>query len=857
MLDILFVQILNMSFTAGIVILFVLAARLLLKKTPKIFSYALWSVVLFRLVSPFSFESLLSLLPNNAAPISGDILYGQTPQINTGIAGIDNVVNSTLPAPVVGASVNPLQIWTFIGEIVWLVGIAVLLFYSVLSLIRLQNQLKNAVHEKENVYLAEHLATPFVLGIIRPKIYLPATLSREEKQYILLHEQIHIRRFDHVVRVLSFLVLCVHWFNPLVWLAFFLCGKDMEMSCDEAVIKRLGNDVKKDYSSSLLTLATGKRIVSGIPLAFGEGDTRGRIKNVLRFKKPVFWVTVIAVLAVIALCVGLMANPKTSTTFNGLSYRVEEILYEAPMYSFTYTLDTAPQYSISADYVLYSKEPTDEDWVDEDGLYRYKINRQELYALFDPFYNNVHEKIDQVKLMYRADTNDENQTFYLVMQLRNGDVLLAFGYDDPDHPHIRWLFQLENTSKISSEKLWRHRTPYIGNNSEVGGIISELIFPEKLTHDGFELHTSEPPYAVTVKLKTDAETREYYAGGLHQKPFQINACIMFSLIENAQYVNFSLDDGISAPYSMQYTRDWAESIVGANLWDESRTLESFEKLLDRILEHVDSAISSAEEISYTAAVMTEVNGGEEGVSVKIIDRSTVDHLYSLLMLRDEKSVEKSYDDVPKAESYIRIAFQASDGLPYYFVYEKDGSYFEEKPYEGIWEIESGTFKEIVSVMTENNNATEDPAPNIEAEFFNDYPDDYSPEQGEQDGMFVVVHSKTYGDSLNVLEQFLAQTENKEPANIKILQYTTEGDPILTHVIYDATGYQVLTDSSRDKFGSEDTKQTRVAVADYLTVFSDVDMTYIYLTDSESITLEYAQSDGKEYGLAQLVAVYEN
>lgn len=443
MLDNLFLQILNMSFTSSIVILFVLVARLLLKKAPKIFSYALWSVILFRLVCPFSFESLVSLLPSNPAPISNKILYAQSPQINTGITGIDNVVNATLPVPAFGASVNPMQIWTFIGEIVWLAGIAILLLYSVISLIRLQNRLKNAVHEKENVYLAEHLDTPFVLGIFRPKIYLPAALSPEEKQYILLHEQIHIRRFDHVVKVLSFLVLCVHWFNPLVWVAFFLSGKDMEMSCDEAVIKRLGNDVKKEYSSSLLALATGRRIVSGIPLAFGEGDTKGRIKNVLNYRKPAFWVIVITVLLVAALCVGLMANPKSSTTFNGSSYRVEEILYQAPMYSFGYTLDTAPQYSISSDYMLYSKQTTDEDWVMQDGLYPYKISRQELYALFNPLGNKAHEAIDQAKLIYRADTNDANQTFYLVIQLKNGDILLAIGNDSTDNRRIRWLFRLE------------------------------------------------------------------------------------------------------------------------------------------------------------------------------------------------------------------------------------------------------------------------------------------------------------------------------------------------------------------------------------------------------------------------------
>lgn len=443
MLEKIFLQILNMSFIASFVILFVLIARLLLRKSPKILSYALWSVVLFRLICPFSFESVFSLLPAKTNPISQDIIYAAIPTIDTGIPAINNSVNQLLPAVTPAASVNPLQIWVFIGSAVWLMGIAILLIYSISSLLKLQKRLKNAVHEKDNIYLAKHLDTPFVMGIIRPKIYLPTSLTEGEKRYILLHEQMHIRRFDHVIKIVSFFVLCLHWFNPLVWIAFFISGKDMEMSCDEAVIKQLGSDVKKEYSSSLLTLATGRRIIGGIPLAFGEGDTKGRIKNVLNYKKPVFWTIVISVFVVVGLCLGLMANPKSLTTFNGSSYRVEEILYQAPMYSFGYTLDTAPHYSISSDYQLYSKQVTDEDWVMHDGLYRHKISRQDLYALFNQIDNDVREKIDQSKLVYRADTNDDNQTFYLVIQLKNGDVLLAIGYDDEDNRHIRWLFSLE------------------------------------------------------------------------------------------------------------------------------------------------------------------------------------------------------------------------------------------------------------------------------------------------------------------------------------------------------------------------------------------------------------------------------
>ncbi|MEG1396321.1 MAG: M56 family metallopeptidase, partial [Oscillospiraceae bacterium] len=310
MLETVFLQVLNMSVTGGMVILFVLIARLLLKKAPKIFSYALWSVVLFRLCCPFSFESAMSLLPYKTGITPAGILYTQTPGVDVGIPAVSAAINAALPVPNLGDSVNPMQIVVAVAAVIWLVGIVALLIYSVVSLLKLRRRLKDAVHESGNIYTSPSLTSPFVMGLFSPKIYLPASLTAREKDYILLHEQTHIKRLDHAVKLFCFFVLCVHWFNPLVWVAFFLCGRDMELSCDEAVIKKLGSDVKKDYSTSLLTLATGRRIVGGTPLAFGEGDTKSRIKNVLNYKKPAFWVIVVSVIAVVAIGVGLMANPK-------------------------------------------------------------------------------------------------------------------------------------------------------------------------------------------------------------------------------------------------------------------------------------------------------------------------------------------------------------------------------------------------------------------------------------------------------------------------------------------------------------------------------------------------------------------
>jgi len=309
--DKLFIQIINMSITSCYVILFVIIARLLLKKAPKVFSYALWFAVLFRLICPFSLESMFSLLPINTQAVPYNIMYSETPQIYSGIPVIDQAVNNSLPAPVIGDSVSPMQIWITLGKIIWLIGIGTLLIYSIFTTIRLSNRLKSATTLYANICEADSIKTPFVFGIICPKIYLPTGLSETEKSYIIEHEETHIKRFDHIIKFLSFLVLSIHWFNPLVWVAYFLMSKDMELSCDEAVIEEMGYGIKKEYSNSLLSLAVGRKIVGGSPLAFSEDDPKGRIRNILNYKKPKFWVVLIGFMIIIAASVGLLSNPQS------------------------------------------------------------------------------------------------------------------------------------------------------------------------------------------------------------------------------------------------------------------------------------------------------------------------------------------------------------------------------------------------------------------------------------------------------------------------------------------------------------------------------------------------------------------
>lgn len=307
----LFLSVLNMSLTGAFVIAAIMLARLPLKKAPKAISYSLWTVAGFRLIFPFSIQSVLSLLPFKAAPIPQDIAMQAVPRFNSGVTAIDNAISAILPAAAPAASANPLQLWQFVGAYIWLFGIAVMLIYSAISIAFLQHRLRGAAHVECNLYEADNLKTPFVLGLFRPKIYLPSGLSMDERRYIILHERTHIRRCDHIVKMLAYFALCLHWFNPLVWAAFVLMGADMEMSCDERVMRELGSDIKTAYSLSLVRVAAGHRILNGSPLAFGEGGMKERVKNVLNFKKH-SRVMIIAAIALAAVVITGFALNKTT-----------------------------------------------------------------------------------------------------------------------------------------------------------------------------------------------------------------------------------------------------------------------------------------------------------------------------------------------------------------------------------------------------------------------------------------------------------------------------------------------------------------------------------------------------------------
>lgn len=312
MMDKIFFRVLNMSLVSGYVIVLLLLLRSLFGRASRRIAYALWGVALFRLLCPFSIEGLVSLVPFQPNTVSVGMLYEQTPQIHSGVASFDSVVNRFLPAGTPQYSANPLQIYAFTGEILWISGMVLLAGYGIVSLLILTYTLRNAeaIPGLNRVYQMEGLETPFVLGIIRPKIYLPTALSGKEREYVLLHETTHIKRLDHAARLAAYAALCIHWFNPLVWIAFWLSGKDMELSCDEIAVGKMALEDRKGYSSALLKLSTEKWMKCPTPLAFGEGDVKGRIKSVLSYHRPVMWISFTALAAAIVLCLGLALNPK-------------------------------------------------------------------------------------------------------------------------------------------------------------------------------------------------------------------------------------------------------------------------------------------------------------------------------------------------------------------------------------------------------------------------------------------------------------------------------------------------------------------------------------------------------------------
>ena len=443
MLDLIFLKILDMSRAACLVIAAVLLARLCLKRAPKILSYALWAVVLLRLLCPVSIESTVSIMPEMDSLSRNYILADEPIRAVVAAGDIVSVMENTVDEQQETAAVLttethvddseqyapaiPGEVILLLAKYVWLAGMVAVLLGATVQTVKLCRRLIGAVPLEKGVYLADHIDTPFVMGLIRPRIYLPSTLSESERTYIMMHERHHIRRGDHITRALAFFALCLHWFNPLVWIAFILSGRDMEMSCDEAVVRCLGGEIRADYAASLLRLTTGRRTIAPTPVAFGEGDTRGRIRNLARWKKPLLIVVVMAAIVCVALSVCLLTDPviEKQDVLAGSVYRLEESLTDG-----TYTMvgtdeknarehdrlmNSLQNILLTADMHLYLQfEDTTEYWGALEP-YELSVRMREL----------IGERVVDAYIARRED-----QRFLLFAQTKKGETLCVYGWED-------------------------------------------------------------------------------------------------------------------------------------------------------------------------------------------------------------------------------------------------------------------------------------------------------------------------------------------------------------------------------------------------------------------------------------------
>ena len=326
-----FLKLLNLSISASWLVLAVLVLRLISKRSPKWMNVLLWGIVALRLVLPFSIESALSLIPSAETVSPAAVQFAPAPTITSGVSVIDNAVNPSLSehfAATPEASVNPLYVWTEIAGWVWLIGLGAMLLYVLASYLRLRRRVSVSLCVRENIYLCDAISSPFILGVVKPHIYLPSGLDEVQRQNVLAHEQAHLARRDHWWKPLGFALLAVYWFNPVLWLAYTLLCRDIELACDERVIRTMDESAVKTYSTVLLACSMPRKAVITCPLAFGEVGVKERVRNALHYKKPAFWVVAASVTVCVVVAVCFLTDPPTDTDAAGLvGFHREQVTY--------------------------------------------------------------------------------------------------------------------------------------------------------------------------------------------------------------------------------------------------------------------------------------------------------------------------------------------------------------------------------------------------------------------------------------------------------------------------------------------------------------------------------------------------
>lgn len=473
----LFLKILNMSITASWLVLAIILLRLLLKKAPKAIVCVLWALVGIRLLCPISVESVLSLIPS-AETVPQNIVYSPAPTVHTGIYALNTLVNPVISerfSPDPAVSVHPMQTVVSVASVIWLCGMAAMLVYGAVSYVRVYRKVRASIERADGVRICDEITTPFIFGILRPRIYLPSAIGEADIAYVIAHERAHIARRDYLWKPLGFALLTVYWFNPVLWGAYILLCRDIELACDERVLKTLGTEAKKPYSDALINCSEQRRIISACPLAFGEVGVRERVQGILHYKKPAFWIIVAALLlcGVVAVC--FLTDPigeEEKVTFNGspltfdadehYTFHPVELTYGYHGYSFTMIAEAAPDYILRSD-MTFSERRMDYNEPDEfvgsitelGIMTEIKLTEENFDACFDAYGVSTAAALRKNnrrawELRCAKQTGESAmQYLYMLLEQNDGIYYVGVGYYNygPDGGDlIRWLYRTDKST---------------------------------------------------------------------------------------------------------------------------------------------------------------------------------------------------------------------------------------------------------------------------------------------------------------------------------------------------------------------------------------------------------------------------
>lgn len=529
MLNEIFDTIFNMSITGGYIIIAIIFARLIIRKAPKKFSYLLWSVVAFRLTVPVSFQSVFSLFSLTSFDDSAvrttenDTLAYITPEINAPVFNNPNAIESTIQSSEAAAEISITDRLETIFPKIWLAVMLAIILYGVISYITLKIKMRNAILKEKNIYESEKVSSPFILGFISPKIYIPFGIDNNTYTYIIAHENCHLKRYDYYIKMFAFILLAVHWFNPLCWVAFALVTADMEMSCDEKVLNENDN-IRKEYSTAILSFAVDKKFSSTTPLCFSENSVKARIKNVLKFKKPKLAISIITGVLCLAIIIGCALNPpkeeitENESTSENTAYSPTEnddinLQIEQAFKSF----DTSGLSSNPGDYIDKSSDAYTFLMDNKDYTIRYIYSRfleGGQYDIYGHFYRIVMDDITGEVLKIAVYSGQEYFNEFLkynqYLLKENGEEFMKTNY-----PYGYMLIEMMNNN---------------GNTVQIQMIATQIRAVK--TND----FKSDDSIAETISTITNSEYIDKFGNGINIYKFRYNEYITFYVsFDNASY----------------------------------------------------------------------------------------------------------------------------------------------------------------------------------------------------------------------------------------------------------------------------------------------------------------------------------